>query len=61
MIKTASLIILSATIALLFSCKKKEPEQSCTNCSDPSPTPQGFSFTKNGGATLKADLRLLLC
>lgn len=46
-----SFLILSAT-----SCKKKEQEDSCSTCASSSPVePQGFTFTKNGGAPITAD------
>lgn len=44
------LVIFSCT-----ACKKKEPEQTCSNCDTGPGAPPGFTFTKNGSTAITAD------
>lgn len=60
--KTLSIIAILGSMLIVFSSCKKEPEQSCGTCpvGGSASTPQGFTYTKNGGTAIKADSAFFL-
>lgn len=62
MIRTLSIIAILGSMLTVFSSCKKEPDQSCGTCpvGGSVNTPQGFTYTKNGGTALTADSAFFL-
>lgn len=60
--KILSIIVILGSVFIVFSSCKKEPEQSCGTCpvGGSVNTPQGFTYTKNGGTATKADSAFFL-